>query len=294
MNLSIIPCGEERIENLVQFLTRLNEDPLHHIGYFGVGEKEIRASLEESTIPVADNFQLAYENGKLVGIFGVDINPEIGRAWLLGPVVDHPHWQGISGLLFSIIHADIPIEMKEWELFGDVKNVNLQEFAIKHGFTPNLDTALLYLKRDMPASAQPTKGIKITDFDEKLFEQFEILHNDIFPKTYYTAKQIIEKRGDLRRLMTVVEKGQLLGYSFCKIEAELGYIDFIGVARPAQRKGLGVSLLETSVDWMFSNPEVQMVRLTVNTNNNAALSLYEKFGFQIERVMRGYRKMVNV
>jgi ribosomal protein S18 acetylase RimI-like enzyme len=43
---------------------------------------------------------------------------------------------------------------------------------------------------------------------------------------------------------------------------------------------------------MLSAPTTKKISLTVNADNVAARSLYEKFGFATERVMRGYRKQV--
>jgi RimJ/RimL family protein N-acetyltransferase len=43
---------------------------------------------------------------------------------------------------------------------------------------------------------------------------------------------------------------------------------------------------------MLSAPTTRKINLTVNADNVPARTLYEKFGFTTERVMRGYRKRV--
>jgi ribosomal protein S18 acetylase RimI-like enzyme len=293
MSLTILPCGNEHLEELIHFIIRLNDDAAHHIGYFGIGEEEVRASLDESTIATADGFRLAYENEKLVGAFGVDVNPEIGRAWLLGPIVEHANWQELADQLYSEVQSIIPQGITDWELFCDENNRHVHEFALRHGFPLRAETAIFSLGRD---SYRPAKvdGLEITDFQNRFFEQFETLHNEIFPKTYFTAKQIVEKLGSERRLLTAVQDGQLLGYNFCKIESELGYIDFIGTAASARKQGVGSALLTSGINWMFSSPTVSKINLTVHAGNEPARALYKKFGFDIERITRGYRKTVNV
>ena len=57
--LQIIPC-QDRFEELVQFAVHLNSEGAHHIGFFGEGEADVRASLEECIIPSAEGFLLAY------------------------------------------------------------------------------------------------------------------------------------------------------------------------------------------------------------------------------------------
>src|SRR5512141_2600349 len=83
--INILPC-KDRLEELVRFAVRLNSDDAHHIGFFGEGEADVRASLAECLVPTADGFQLAYEGDRLVGVFGLDADPEINRAWLFGPL----------------------------------------------------------------------------------------------------------------------------------------------------------------------------------------------------------------
>ena len=87
----------------------------------------------------------------------------------------------------------------------------------------------------------------------------------------------------------------MLGYHFCKIEleSESGYVDFIGTASFARGRGIGADLLAFGVDWMLSVPSTRKIDLTVNADNDAARSLYQKFGFITNRVMRGYRKRID-
>ncbi|MBK9603926.1 MAG: GNAT family N-acetyltransferase [Anaerolineales bacterium] len=118
------------------------------------------------------------------------------------------------------------------------------------------------------------------------------MHNELFPTTYFTARQIVERINESRRLFLGLENGILKGYHFCKIEsdARLGYVDFIGVDRSVRGRSLGASLLAAGMDWMLSFPETDKISLTVNADNAAAIKLYEKYGFITERVMCGYRK----
>lgn len=290
--MKIIPCGDEHVEELIAFIVRMNDEPSHHIAFFGVGETDVRSSLDEAIVPISEGFHLAYENEKIIGIFGVDADPEISRAWLLGPIIEHTEWQKIADEIFSTILPIIPEGIREQELFCDVNNINVRAFAERHHFPPRAETAIFSLERR--SYIKHAISTNIMDFEESYFEKFETLHNGLFPNTYYTARQIVEKLDDHHRLLIAVEDDRLLGYHFCKIESESGYVDFIGTDAAARGRGIGANLLASGLDWMFASPTTARVNLTVNADNDSAQSLYKKFGFVCERITIGFRKTVNV
>lgn len=289
----VVPC-QDRFEALVGFVARLNSDGAHHIGFFGEGEADVRASLAECLIPPADGFRLAYEGDQLVGVFGVDADPEINRAWLFGPLVEHEDWHTLADQLYAEVLALIPVDIRDYDLFCDVQNIHVQAFAARHGFPLSSENTVMTLRREdyQPAVKRQTQ---IVVYQEEFFEQFEKLHKTLFPNAYFTARQIVEKIDENHQLFLAMEDGQLLGYHFGKTEpeSESAYIDFIGTDAAARGRGIGADLLAAGIDWMLSAPSTKKVSLTVNADNVSARSLYEKFGFITERVMRGYRKKVN-
>jgi ribosomal protein S18 acetylase RimI-like enzyme len=290
--IQIIPC-KDRYEELVQFAARLNSDGAHHIGFFGEGEADVRASLEECVVPTAEGFLLAYEGGTLVGVFGVDADLEVDRAWLFGPLIEHADWHALADELYCQVQLLIPAGIHSFDLFCDEQNVRLDEFAARHGFPLHSDNAVMTLARGdcNPAAKRATKVIL---FEESFFADFERLHNAVFPGTYFTARQIVEKLDETHQLLLAVDGERLLGYHYGKLDpaAESGYVDFIGTDESARGRGIGADLLAAGIDWMLSAPATQKVSLTVNANNHIARGLYEKFGFVTERVMRGYRKKI--
>lgn len=291
--MKIIPCGTEHFEELVSFVARLNSDDVRHIGFFGEGEADVRTSLAECLIPPAEGFQLAYEGGQLVGVFGVDANPQIGRAWLFGPLTEHADWQSLADELYAASMKIIPDGISEQDLFCDVQNLNVASFAERHGFPLRSENAVVTLERtNYKKPSSSTNSFSIVDYAPAFFDQFEQCHNLLFPATYFTARQIVDKVDATRRLLIGHENGVLKGYHFCKVETEarLGYIDFIGVDESVRGRGLGASLLAAGIDWMLSFPEPDKISLTVNADNVPALKLYKNFGFVTERVMRSYRK----
>ena len=291
--IQIITC-KDRFEELVQFVARLNSDGAHHIGFFGEGEADVRSSLAECLIPPAEGFRLAYENDQLVGVFGVDADSEINRAWLFGPLVEHADWHTIADKLYEQVLSIIPAGIRDHDLFCDEQNIHLQKFAARHSFPLRSENAVMTLVREKYTPTAKNVS-QIISFDERFFNQFEKLHKVLFPNAYFTARQMVEKINETHQLFLAIENENLLGYHFCKIEpeAESGYVDFIGTDESARGRGIGADLLKSGIDWILSAPTTKKISLTVNADNVPALSLYKMFGFATDRVMRGYRKQIN-
>lgn len=290
--IELVAC-KDRIEELVSFVARLNKEATHHIGFFGESEADIRASLAECLIPPAEGFVMAYEGDELVGVFGVDADPKINRAWLFGPLIEHADWQDIADKLYAKVLPRIPVDIRDYDLFCDVQNINMEAFAVRHGFPLTSENAVLTLLRDRYSPAAKRES-QVIPYEEHFFGHLESLHKTLFPNAYLTTRQMVEKVNENRQFFLAVEEGQLLGYHFCKIEpeSESGYVDFIGTDSSARGRGIGADLLVAGVDWMLSAPTTRKISLTVNADNVPARTLYEKFGFVTERVMRGYRKRV--
>lgn len=290
--IQIFPC-KDHFEELVHFVSHLNSDGAHHIGFFGEGEADVRASLAECLVPPADGFMLAYDADQLIGVFGVDADPEINRAWLFGPLVEYADWHTIADKLYEQVLSIIPAGIRDRDLFCDEQNIHMQEFAARHGFSLRSENAVMTLIREKYTPTAKHLS-KIISFDREFFDQFEQLHKALFPNAYFTARQMVEKINETHPLFLAVENDNVLGYHFCKIESESesGYVDFMGTAESSRGRGIGADLLASGIDWMLSAPSTKKISLTVNADNVPARNLYEKFGFVTERVMRGHRKQV--
>ena len=291
MSHRILSVGKTQFDEVVTYATRLNAQAEHHIGFFGAREDDIRQTLAALDPPVHESFVAAEEDSVMVGLMGVEFDREIGRAWLFGPLVDHPDWQTLADRLYAAVQPLLPKDIHEHDIFCDVHNQNCRTFAGRHGFAIRKEAAILNLSRDrfalIPAmAAEP--------YVEVYFEQLEDLHNLLFPGTYYTTLQMVEKQDVETHLLVSTEKGQLQGYIFFKVEPEAGqgYIDFIGVAEPYRNRGIGKRLLAAAVHALAAAPEVQVISLTTATSSAAAMRLYASMGFTIERTMAAFRKQI--
>jgi ribosomal protein S18 acetylase RimI-like enzyme len=288
--MNIISLGEANLHEAIRFVARLNQDREHNISYFGESEKEIAADFAAIQPPEGYGYLACSENGVLIGLLGVELDLELGRCWLLGPLVDYRAWDSVADALYKKALADLPQVIDDQELFFDTDNTNLDQFAVRHGFGSSTGAVTLSLDR---TSYQQVLHDDDSGFNERFANQFIALHSRLFPNTYYSAEQLIEKAVDMdKRLLIHIADGNLSGYIFIQAResSQDGLIEFIGVVEEQRRKGIGKHLLSSGLNWLFSFPQMMKATLTVNTPNLPALRLYESMGFKTGRISRGYRK----
>ena len=288
--MKIIPLEGSNLDDAIDFAARLNHKAAHNISYFGKTETEIKTDFTAIQPPEGYGFIALSDNGQTIGLFGVEIDTELGRCWLFGPLVDHENWDSIAGLLFDEVLADLPAEINDQELYCGNQNNRVQEFAIRQGFTLNAEGAVLTLDVSQYDQISATN---VQDFDEKRTAEFNALHSSLFPNTYYSAEQLINLAEDPdKRIFIHIQNGKLAGYVFIQVResSKDGYIDFIGVDETVRRQGIGQHLVTGTLNWVQTFPFVDKVTLTVKTDNVPAMRMYAALGFLTESVSQSYRK----
>jgi ribosomal protein S18 acetylase RimI-like enzyme len=275
------------------FIVSENANPAQHICYFGLGPEEAKAYLKvEHMQPIEETYVLAFADGGLRGVFGLEFDLELRRAWLEGPLTRSEDWDMIGEKLYQLVISRIPKAINDYELCGSSQNNRLRELALAHGFTPNeSDSVVLGLTRPQNLrypSANPQ------EFSTEQFLSFNKLHCEIFPNTYYNSKQLLERMNDTQKVFIIGDGKKVHGYICVDIVPDRAdaYIHFLGVEPAYRRQGLGEQLLLTALEWVFNNKGVKHIGLSVRTSNTDALGLYQKFGFVVERRLRGYRKRI--
>ena len=82
------------------------------------------------------------------------------------------------------------------------------------------------------------------------------------------------------------EEGNILGYAGLHAVLDEGYIDNIAVEEAARRHGVASALLD--VYCRFAEVNLAFLTLEVRKSNAAAIALYEKHGFQMAGLRKGF------
>ena len=294
--MKITPIFPEHLEDLIDFLAKVNARPEQHIAFLGETQEDIRHSLMSFEPPVEQAFRLAQdENGQVLAAFGTEYDTVLKRTWLFGPFSAQTNLEAISDALYSELERNLPEEIELQELFCDLRNQECQKFAARHGFELYKDTAILSLARQQWHGVdRPTRTdrAEIQPLSPQHFPAFAALHELCFPNTYYNPQQMCDLRDDVHHLLLAVRNDEVPGYIFFKGEPDIneGYIEFLGVAPEWRGKGIGRGLLQAALETIFAHPAIPRTHLTVNADNLAARKMYDSFGFTCERVARSFRK----
>ena len=277
----------------VDLAARLNPLPEHHIAFFGTTRQDIENVLQEAAPQDGSGILLATSGGRPVGGLALDYHTQIGRTWLLGPFADGEQWGALASALYDAAQRFIPAQAPQHELFCDVRHRNCISWAEQRAFVLDRETGIDVFARSSLA-ALPRLDPAVTHLSEQNVAVFDTLHAQLFPRTYANGAQRRAREPEHSAIFTVEEGDELLGYVAGKVmlDTQEGYIDYVGTADRARRQGIARRIVATTLHWMFSFPEVQLVNLTVDADNVAADALYRSLGFERERITRVYRRQV--
>ena len=290
--MKIKKVDESNLGEAVSFVARLNQHLTHQISYFGETGAEIKADFSVLQPPDGYGFVATSDEGQVIGFFGREMDLELGRSWLFGPLVEHPDWDATADQLYQAILAALPLEVTDQELYCHAQNSRVQKFALRHGFPFHAEGAVLVLD---VSQREKNVAFDAVEFDEEYALQLAVLHAELFSNTYYSAEQLINlSKEEDKRLLIHLINGNLVGYIFAQVRAasQDGYIDFVGVEESFRCQGIGRSLVAQAVDWAVQKPFVKKITMTVNTNNTSALHMYHALGFTTDTVSQAYRKQV--
>ncbi|MBM7613762.1 GNAT family N-acetyltransferase [Alkaliphilus hydrothermalis] len=281
MEISIVyrkPISEE-INKISEFIAVLNSQVENHIGYCGDVTEEIAYSIKEDLTDLAfeDSFVIAVENGVIVGVVGIDVDIENTNVEMWGPFTLESKWDIVENLWTKILER-IPPEIETISMFLNKKNIRCIDFAISKGFKKNSELNILkYHKKDV-IKQQVTS---IEELTPKYQNDMKILHDRVFPNTYYNGQQIVDRISPHKKVFIYVEEGQFIGYIHVEAMPEFGEgsIEFFAVEEENRGKGIGFKLITMAVQWLFSFESIEEIILCVNSREEKAINLYEKIGF---------------
>jgi len=128
---------------------------------------------------------------------------------------------------------------------------------------------------------------EIVPMDRGHVPQIAALEKECF-STPWTENMLSDALFDSQASFIVAEdeEGHILGYAGLHVILDEGYIDNIAVEPDARRHGVASALLD--VYCRFGAANLAFLTLEVRASNEAAIALYEKYGFQRAGLRPGY------
>jgi ribosomal-protein-alanine N-acetyltransferase len=268
---------------MAELAGRLQADPTSAIPYLGVAVDGIENELAE--IDWRSVSALAFDHDRLTGWLVGDVDGELGRVFWLGPFVAEGDWDDVASRLYTGCSKLLRPETTEEEMAVDSRFVRCQSWAAGQGFVAETGSLALVLDSDPWDLAPEIRAVRDDDL-----AALGPLHEELFPGTHTTGRQLVEGRDeDHVRLVADID-GVLAGYVAFEVQPDgAGYLDFLGVSSDFRRRGLGTQLVRAAVA-SLGRRGAAPIHLTVREDNGGARRLYGSFGFAEERVIRPLRK----
>jgi ribosomal protein S18 acetylase RimI-like enzyme len=294
--MNLLSISNEHFPELAALIDQHGRQPSRQCLHACTGEA-IPALIEEME-QLAQKKELLYvgawEQNKLVGALGCEFDPESGRGWLRGPLIEESRWPAAQAL-YDHLSACLPANINRLDSFLNAQNNRGQAFYISQGF--EYRSAAHVYQADRPASQEKPAGGRpreVHPLRSESRDEFEKLHDRVFPDTYYTGAQITGLQGDNHRVFLWEVDKTVAGYVYVVVEpwASEGYIEFLGVDESFRGRGGGGLLLDAALTWAFSDLDMPQVGLTVSDQNTNARRLYERAGFHLKYSGVNHRKIL--
>ncbi|WP_237982647.1 GNAT family N-acetyltransferase [Bacillus thuringiensis] len=277
-----------KIEEIASFIASMNKDATHHVGYCGDEKKELLHTIlhDFSDIGWERSFVITYEDNKIIGVLGFDVDEVKKCTEIWGPFIKAENWEEVAVHMWKELIEKVPFHIEKFYGFYHVENNNCAR-----------------LMKDLHAKEQDRHSIlilnnivgqrvtcNIEEISPPVFEQFISLHNHVFPHTYYEGNEIIERLGDTNKLFVSMKNDKLEGYVYFEVNPEFheAHIEFIATSKESRGKGVGERLLRAAIQHIFSFQGMEMIELCLNTNNEGAMKLYKKVGFEEKACLQHY------
>lgn len=276
---------EHELAALAALAAPLQQRPETHVIYFGDDADGIRAELAETTW--SEVSAVATDGDTVLGWLVGDVDADMGRVWWMGPFVDADDWESVATELLVAGRRQLAAGVDEEELSVDSRFERFRVWATSHGYVEEEGSYVLQLDGGLEPGSGAVR--EITDADRDTVAR---LHEELFPGTHTTGPELAAGHDETHRRLVVEADGVVVAYIAVERQADgSGYIDYLGVAPAARRRGLGADLVRAGVAEL-RRLGVTSIGLTVRVGSEGARELYRSLGFDEERLAiplrRGY------
>lgn len=284
------PAQSDELATVVGLIAAQQARPDRSIVYLGSTVDGIRQELDALTPAWQDTLRVARDGSTIVGVSIAEWDPEVDRAWILGPWIDGDDdaWCDLAGTLLDAALAQLPEGMLDVEVAGHVAHTRLADLATSRGWSAGPVNHALTTRHPVPLPSAPAGAVTIRDATRDDLEAITHLHDTEFPATHSTAEQLV-RGADTVVVVASTDTG-IVGYGAGQLHADgEGYIDYVAVRPTARGSGVGRLLVSTLTNRLLSASPSGQVSLTVEDERTGARALYGSLGFEPDGSFVAYR-----
>ncbi|PFR47304.1 GNAT family N-acetyltransferase [Bacillus cereus] len=278
-----------KIEEVAAFIANMNRDATHHVGYCGDEKGELLHTIlhDFSDIGWEKSFVVTYENNNIMGVLGFDVDEVKKCAEIWGPFIIAEKWEEVALHMWKELIEKVPFHIEKFYGFYHVENNNCARLMKDLHAKEQGRHSMFSLSHN---TVEERSICNIEEALPQMFEQFIALHNHVFSNTYYDGNEIIERLSNTNKLFVSMKNDKLEGYVYVEVNPEFqeANIEFIATAENSRRNGVGERLLQAAIQYIFSFQGMREIELCLNTNNDHAMKLYKKVGFEEKACLQHY------
>lgn len=266
----------EDVEEIASFIAAMQARADHRMAMCGLKAGEIADQIEEFDVA----FVTRREEEDIVGVLGVDYDPEMRRSWLYGPfVVDEPGWDEMADALWRDVSGLVPPGAKDVDIAYVVTNARAAAFAARHGFETFSEGAVMTFPRERLSDLPGSPDVRPIGAEDR--GQVAQLHAALFPDVWPPAGHMFERLNEHREVFVAAEANEVLGYLHAEVKPQHGegFIEFVGVREEARGRGMAKQMVSAALRWMLSFAGMEEIELYVRDDNPAARRVYSSVGF---------------
>ncbi|MDR0499425.1 MAG: GNAT family N-acetyltransferase [Holophagales bacterium] len=118
---------------------------------------------------------------------------------------------------------------------------------------------------------------------EQALESHVIIARDIVPIGYVfsTIESVSYKHLHIPEWALAISSGEILGFypKWDNLPAKTGCVNNLYLRKEYQGVGLGEKLMNMSMEWFKSFPDIDIVFVYISNGNDSALNFYKNYGF---------------
>lgn len=287
--MEVAPLGDGDVRPVAVAVAGWQAEPVSHVVF--VGEEPDVIAAEFAAEPRwRERTFVARDGDEIVGVVLAAVDDDMGRVWWYGPW-GSPH--EAREAVLEAASAAMPSWVTEEEFGPDRRNHAVAALAEQRGCIRNTGSYVLSMDPLVAPDVAPVAGVTVHALASPgagaLADDAAALHDLLFPGTHTTgARLVAAERTSV--LVAVDDDGSLLGYVASDVQADgTGYVDFIGTAPAARRRGVARALLAEQLRrWAAAG--VAASNLTVREDSEGAQALYEGLGYVTVRTIAPWRR----